>query len=35
MTKGDITRKKILEAAEEIFSNKGLAGARVDEIDKM
>ncbi len=35
MTKGDITRKKILEAAEEIFSNKGLAGARVDEIAKM
>ena len=35
MTKGDITRKKILEAAEEIFANKGLAGARVDEIAKM
>lgn len=34
MTKGDITRKKILEAAEEIFANKGLAGARVDEIAK-
>ena len=35
MTKGDITRKKILDAAEEIFANKGLAGARVDEIAKM
>ena len=35
MTKGDITRKRILEAAEEIFANKGLAGARVDEIAKM
>ena len=35
MTKVDITRKKILEAAEEIFANKGLAGARVDEIAKM
>lgn len=35
MTKGDITRKKILEAADEIFANKGLAGARVDEIAKM
>lgn len=35
MTKGDITRKKILEAAEEIFATKGLAGARVDEIAKM
>lgn len=32
MTKSDITKKKILEAAEEIFAAKGLAGARVDEI---
>lgn len=32
MKKGDITKEKILAAAEEIFSEKGFAGARVDEI---
>lgn len=32
MKKGDITKEKILTAAEEIFSEKGFSGARVDEI---
>jgi len=32
MKKGDITKEKILAAAEEVFSEKGFAGARVDEI---
>lgn len=32
MRKGIITQKKILSAAEEIFSQKGLYGARIDEI---
>ncbi len=32
MKKGDITKEKILVAAEELFSQKGFAGARVDEI---
>lgn len=32
MKKGDITKEKILDAAEEVFSEKGFAGARVDEI---
>ncbi|MBQ6999225.1 MAG: TetR/AcrR family transcriptional regulator [Clostridia bacterium] len=32
MKKGDITKEKILIAAENIFSEKGFAGARVDEI---
>lgn len=32
MKKSDITKEKILVAAEEIFSEKGFAGARVDEI---
>lgn len=32
MRKGEITKEKILEAAETIFSEKGFAGARVDEI---
>lgn len=32
MKKGDITKEKILVAAEEVFSEKGFAGARVDEI---
>lgn len=32
MKKSDVTKKKILEIAEEEFSSKGLYGARVDEI---
>lgn len=32
MKKGDITKEKILTAAEDIFSEKGFSGARVDEI---
>lgn len=32
MKKSDITKEKVLSAAEEIFSEKGFAGARVDEI---
>ena len=32
MKKSDITKEKILTAAEQIFSEKGFAGARVDEI---
>jgi len=31
-SKSDITREKILKAAEEVFAEKGLHGARVDEI---
>ena len=32
MEKGDITKEKILVAAENLFAEKGLAGTRVDEI---
>lgn len=32
MKKSDITKEKILKAAEDIFAEKGFAGARVDEI---
>lgn len=32
MKKGDITKEKILAAAENLFAEKGLAGTRVDEI---
>jgi len=32
MKKGEVTREKILAVAEEIFSEKGFSGARVDEI---
>ena len=32
MTRAEITREKILAAAEEIFAEKGIWGARVDEI---
>ena len=32
MGKSDLTKQRILEAAEQEFSEKGLYGARVDEI---
>ena len=35
MKKSDITKEKILTAAEEIFSEKGFSGARVDEIARL
>lgn len=35
MNKSDITKEKILAAAEEVFSEKGIAGARVDEIAEL
>ena len=35
MNKSDITKEKILSAAEEVFSEKGIAGARVDEIAEL
>ncbi len=35
MNRSDISKEKILEAAEQIFSEKGIAGARVDEIAEL
>ena len=35
MKKSDITKQKILQAAEQAFAEKGLYGARVDEISKL
>ncbi len=35
MKKSDITKQKILQAAEKAFAEKGLYGARVDEISKL
>ncbi len=35
MNKSDITKEKILATAEKIFSEKGIAGARVDEIAEL
>ena len=35
MNRSDITKEKILAAAEEVFSEKGIAGARVDEIAEL
>ena len=34
MKKSDITKQKILKAAEKAFAQKGLYGARVDEISE-
>lgn len=35
MNKSDITKEKILVASEKVFSEKGIAGARVDEIAEL